>query len=261
MKNFRKLFFLFILFTFVNGFLLAGALAEGFQNTQETLGSGVSAKGVGISAGMAIGVELIRQMANGEQINFDKAIKVVANASFAGGAVGSALGATAGAAVAPFLNRIPFAGAILAAIAPVVGGIVGYSAGSTLAGETANGASMTVALKDALSKIDWVSVAGQSVGSTIGAFMGSFLGPVGMVAGGMVGGYLGDLAAKFISSKFSSTPTTKVQVQQKIDPDVLNDPAMTASLSNLLDSGSDPVEPTPMKVKIKVNSDGGAFGN
>lgn len=218
---------------------------------------------VGTSVGLAVGIELLRQASSGQGVDLQKAIKTVTTAEFVGGAVGSTVGAAAGAGVAPFLSRIPIAGGILAALAPVTGGVLGYAAGSTFAGEATNGASMTAALKDAFQKIDWVSVAGQSVGSTIGMFMGSFLGPYGIVAGGLAGGYLGDLAAKFIASRFASKPEveTKTRMQQAVDPSlIMMGDNMTASLSSLL-SDSDPYEPTPMKIKIKVKSGDGPFGD
>ncbi|MBF0545129.1 MAG: hypothetical protein HQM08_11875 [Candidatus Riflebacteria bacterium] len=230
----------------------SGAQA-GLSNAKLSLINGFSPKNVAITAGITIGVDLIRQAASGEKIDLMKAVKTVATAEFAGGVVGSTIGAAAGAGVAPFLNSIPIAGGILAALAPVTGSVIGYAAGSAFAGETKNGTSISAALKDAFTKISWASVAGQSIGSTVGMFLGSSLGPVGTIVGGMVGGYLGDLAARYFTQ-----PKTAVAQSNNIMP---MDDISAASLSTLLSGDSNPYEPTVSPMKIKVKTDGGPFGN
>ncbi|HNW35954.1 MAG TPA: hypothetical protein PKM25_13535, partial [Candidatus Ozemobacteraceae bacterium] len=173
---------------------------QGVQNVKDSLKSGFSAKNLLVTAGITVGVDLATQIMRGEKPSAKKALKTVCSAEFAGGVVGSVTGAAAGSFFVPFLSAVPVVGGFLGALAPTFGSIVGGSMGSYLAGDLKNG---KFSLKAAFKQIDWIGVAGQTVGSTVGAMLGSAIfPPFGTIIGGMVGGYLGNLAAHKIAGLF-----------------------------------------------------------
>lgn len=172
---------------------------QGFQNVKDSLKSGFSGKNLLMTAGITVGVDLATSIMRGEKPSVKKALKTVCSAEFAGGVVGSVTGAAAGSFFVPFLSAIPVVGGVMSALAPTFGSIVGGSVGAYLAGDLKNG---RFSIREAFKKVDWIGVAGQTVGSTAGALLGSFLGPVGTIIGGMVGGYLGNWAAHKIAALF-----------------------------------------------------------
>ncbi|HOY69009.1 MAG TPA: hypothetical protein PLP29_19190, partial [Candidatus Ozemobacteraceae bacterium] len=175
-------------------------VGQGVQNVKDSLKSGFSAKNLLVTAGITVGVDLATQIVRGEKPSLKKAVKVVASAEFAGGVAGSVMGAAAGSFFVPFLTAVPVVGGFLSALAPTFGSVVGGSVGSYLAGDLKNG---RFSLKQAFKQIDWIGVAGQSVGSTLGAMLGSAIfPPFGTIIGGMVGGFVGNWAAKKIAGLF-----------------------------------------------------------
>ena len=172
---------------------------QGFQNVKDSLKSGFSAKNILVTAGITVGVDLATQVMRGENPSLKSALKTVCCAEFVGGVAGSTLGAAAGSFFTPFLSCIPVVGGVLSALAPTFGSVVGSSVGAYLAGDLKNG---RFSIKEAFKRVDWVGVAGQTIGSTAGAALGSCLGPVGTVIGGMVGGFLGNWAAHKIAGLF-----------------------------------------------------------
>ncbi|MBF0547497.1 MAG: DUF1704 domain-containing protein [Candidatus Riflebacteria bacterium] len=224
--------------------------SQGWNSAKDTLNSQLSVKSIGLSVGMAVGTELVRQVASGEKISLAKAEKVVASAEFLGGIAGSVVGAAAGAGVAPLLRGIPYVGGFLAALAPVIGGTAGYAFGATTSGDAKNGAFFGTALKDGFRKMDWVSVTGQSVGSLLGSVVGSFFGPVGAVAVGIAGGYVGDLVARKIASFCSSDQKDYIYPESVISTDTIND--ANASFSFQLPSA---IEGSPgSRIRVRVKS-------
>ncbi|MDD2997464.1 MAG: hypothetical protein PHV05_00305 [Candidatus Riflebacteria bacterium] len=173
---------------------------QGVQNVKDSLKSGFSPKNLLMTAGITVGVDLATQIMRGEKPSLKKAVKTVVSAEFAGGVVGSVTGAAAGSFFVPFLSAVPVVGGVLSALAPTFGSIVGGSVGSYLAGDLKNG---RFSIKEAFKQIDWVGVAGQTVGSTAGAMLGSMIfPPFGTIIGGIVGGMVGNWAAKKIAGLF-----------------------------------------------------------
>jgi hypothetical protein len=153
-----------------------------------------------MTAGITVGVDLATQMMRGEKPSLKKAVKTVVSAEFAGGVVGSVTGAAAGSFFVPFLSAVPVVGGVLSALAPTFGSIVGSSVGAYLAGDLKNG---RFSIRQAFKQIDWVGVAGQTVGSTAGAMLGSMIfPPFGTIIGGIAGGMLGNWAAQKLAGLF-----------------------------------------------------------
>jgi len=192
---------------------------QGVQNVKDSLKSGFSAKNLLVTAGITVGVDLATQIMRGEKPSAKKALKTVCSAEFAGGVVGSVTGAAAGSFFVPFLTAVPVVGGFLGALAPTFGSIVGGSVGSYLAGDLKNG---KFSIKEAFKRIDWIGVAGQTVGSTVGAMLGSAIfPPFGTIIGGMVGGYLGNLAAHKIAGLFgkdNQNGTAEIAMPTGINP-------------------------------------------
>lgn len=173
---------------------------QGVQNVKDSLKSGFSAKNILMTAGITVGVDLATQMMRGEKPSLKKAVKTVVSAEFAGGVVGSVTGAAAGSFFVPFLSAVPVVGGVLSALAPTFGSIVGGSVGAYLAGDLKNG---RFSIREAFKQIDWVGVAGQTVGSTAGAMLGSMIfPPFGTIIGGIAGGMLGNWAAHKLAGLF-----------------------------------------------------------
>ena len=186
---------------FKSGYSAGKAMTnQGVQNVKTSLKSGFSPKNLLVTAGITVGVDLATQMMRGEKPSLKKAVKTVASAEFAGGVVGSVTGAAAGSFFVPFLSAVPVVGGVLSALAPTFGSIVGGSMGAYLAGDLKNG---RFSIREAFKKIDWVGVAGQTVGSTAGAMLGSMIfPPFGTIIGGIAGGMLGNWAAQKIAGLF-----------------------------------------------------------
>ena len=173
---------------------------QGVQNVKDSLKSGFSAKNILMTAGITVGVDLATQILSGEKPSLRKAVKTVVSAEFAGGVVGSVTGAAAGSFFTPFLTAIPVVGGVLSALAPTFGSIVGGSVGAYLAGDLKNG---RFSIKEAFKQINWVGVAGQTIGSTAGAMLGSMIfPPFGTIIGGIAGGMLGNWAANKLAGLF-----------------------------------------------------------
>ena len=173
---------------------------QGVQNVKDSLKSGFSAKNILMTAGITVGVDLGMQILNGEKPSLGKAVRTVVSAEFAGGVVGSVTGAAAGSFFTPFLTAIPVVGGVLSALAPTFGSIVGGSVGAYLAGDLKNG---RFSIKEAFKQINWVGVAGQTIGSTAGAMLGSMIfPPFGTIIGGIAGGMLGNWAANKLAGLF-----------------------------------------------------------
>jgi hypothetical protein len=173
---------------------------QGVQNVKSSLKSGFSPKNILMTAGITVGVDLATQMMRGEKPSLKKAVKTVVSAEFAGGVVGSVTGAAAGSFFVPFLSAVPVVGGVLSALAPTFGSIVGSSVGAYLAGDLKNG---RFSIRQAFKQIDWVGVAGQTVGSTAGAMLGSMIfPPFGTIIGGIAGGMLGNWAAQKLAGLF-----------------------------------------------------------
>ena len=178
----------------------------GIQNVKNSLKSGFSPSNLLVTAGMAVGMNLISQTINGEKPSVEKALQSVATAEFAGSVIGGTLGAAAGTFAVPFLTGIPVVGAL----APVLCAVAGSTIGAASAGELKNG---NFSVSNVLKRVDWTSVAGQSVGSLAGTTAAialvaacPVLLPVALpltVIGGMAGGVIGDYAAHLIASLFS----------------------------------------------------------
>ncbi len=179
---------------------------QGVQNVKDSLKSGFSPKNILMTAGITVGVDLATQIMRGEKPSLKKAVKTVVSAEFAGGVVGSVTGAAAGSFFVPFLSAVPVVGGVLSALAPTFGSIIGGSVGSYLAGDLKNG---RFSIKQAFKQIDWVGVAGQTVGSVAGSMIGSMIfPPFGTIIGGIVGGMVGNWAAKKIAGLFGKGGTT-----------------------------------------------------
>ncbi|MFZ5951841.1 MAG: hypothetical protein ACOYXC_14110 [Candidatus Rifleibacteriota bacterium] len=179
---------------------------QGVQNVKDSLKSGFSAKNILMTAGITVGVDLATQMMRGEKPSLKKAVKTVVSAEFAGGVVGSVTGAAAGSFFVPFLSAVPVVGGVLSALAPTFGSIVGGSVGAYLAGDLKNG---RFSIREAFKQIDWVGVAGQTVGSTAGAMLGSMIfPPFGTIIGGIAGGMLGNWAAHKLAGLFGKGKTS-----------------------------------------------------
>jgi len=178
----------------------------GIQNVKNSLKSGFSPSNLLVTAGMAVGMNLISQTINGEKPSVEKALQSVATAEFAGSVIGGTLGAAAGTFAVPFLTGIPVVGAL----APVLCAVAGSTIGAASAGELKNG---NFSVSNVLKRVDWTSVAGQSVGSLAGTTAAialvaacPVLLPVALpltVIGGMAGGVIGDYAAHLIASLFN----------------------------------------------------------
>ncbi|MGM0599685.1 MAG: hypothetical protein ACQETH_07670, partial [Candidatus Rifleibacteriota bacterium] len=186
---------------FKSGYSTGKAMTnEGVQNVKTSLKSGFSPKNLLLTAGITVGVDFATQMMRGEKPSLKKAVKTVASAEFAGGVVGSVTGAAAGSFFVPFLSAVPVVGGVLSALAPTFGSIVGGSMGAYLGGDLKNG---KFSIREAFKKINWVGVAGQTVGSTAGAMLGSMIfPPFGTIVGGIAGGMLGNWAAQKIAGIF-----------------------------------------------------------
>jgi hypothetical protein len=183
-----------------------GMAKQGVQNVKTSLKSGFSPKNLLMTAGITVGVDLATQIMRGEKPSLKKAVKTVASAEFAGGVVGSVTGAAAGSFFVPFLSAVPVVGGVLSALAPTFGSIVGGSMGAYLAGDLKNG---RFSIREAFKQIDWVGVAGQTVGSTAGAMLGSMIfPPFGTIIGGIAGGMLGNWAAQKIAGLFGKGKTS-----------------------------------------------------
>jgi len=179
---------------------------QGVQNVKDSLKSGFSAKNILMTAGITVGVDLATQILSGEKPSLSKAVRTVVSAEFAGGVVGSVTGAAAGSFFTPFLTAIPVVGGVLSALAPTFGSIVGGSVGAYLAGDLKNG---RFSIKEAFKQINWVGVAGQTIGSTAGAMLGSMIfPPFGTIIGGIAGGMLGNWAANKIAGLFGKGGTS-----------------------------------------------------
>ncbi|PKL45341.1 MAG: hypothetical protein CVV42_18620 [Candidatus Riflebacteria bacterium HGW-Riflebacteria-2] len=179
---------------------------QGVQNVKDSLKSGFSAKNILMTAGITVGVDLATQIMSGEKPSIGKAVRTVVSAEFAGGVVGSVTGAAAGSFFTPFLTAIPVVGGVLSALAPTFGSIVGGSVGAYLAGDLKNG---RFSIKEAFKQINWVGVAGQTIGSTAGAMLGSMIfPPFGTIIGGIAGGMLGNWAANKIAGLFGKGGTS-----------------------------------------------------
>lgn len=191
---------------FKSGYEAGKAMTNaGFQNVKDNLTNGFKPTNILLTAGVTIGVDLATQIMRGEKPSAKKALQAVCCAEFAGGVVGSVTGAAAGSFFVPFLYALP-AGPILAALAPTFGAIVGGSVGAYMAGDLKNG---KFSIQEAFRHIDWVGVAGQTVGSTLGAMLGSFiLPPLGTILGGIIGGYVGNLLAHKIAGLFGKDSQT-----------------------------------------------------
>ncbi len=177
-----------------------GMVNQGFDNVKTSLKSGFSAKNLLITAGITVGVDLATQIMRGEKPSAKKALKTVCSAEFVGGVSGAVVGAAAGSFFVPFLSAIPVVGGALSALAPTFGSIVGSSVGAYTAGDLKNG---KFSIREAFKKIDWVGVAGQTIGSTLGATLGSAIfPPFGTIVGGIVGGYVGNWAAQKVAGFF-----------------------------------------------------------
>ncbi len=159
--------------------------------------SALSPKNLLITTGVAVGTKVATQIIKGQRVNFAEAAKSVATAEFAGSVVGGAVGAAGGSVVATVAKAIlpgPV-GAIAGALLPVLGGHLGSqlgaSAGTSMRGQT------QFRLMDTLRKIDYVDLAGQTIGSTIGMMLGAPIPVIGPIIGGIVGGFLGGKVAKW----------------------------------------------------------------
>ncbi len=178
----------------------------GVQNVKDSLKSGFSPKNLLMTAGITVGVDLATQIIKGEKPSLKKALKTVCCAEFAGGVVGSVTGAAAGSFFVPFLSAVPVVGGVLSALAPTFGSVVGGSVGAYLAGDLKNG---RFSIKEAFKHVDWVGVAGQTVGSVVGTMVGSMIfPPFGTIIGGIVGGMAGNWIAHKIAGLFGKGQST-----------------------------------------------------
>jgi|GEM_PF-4960452 len=181
----------------------------GIQNVKNSLKLELSPKNLLVTAGIAVGVNLISQTMNGEKPSVETALRSVATAEFAGSVIGGTLGAAAGAFVVPFLAGVPVVGAL----APVLCAAVGSMVGAETVGELKNG---KFSAGNVLKRVDWTGVAGQSVGSLLGTTAAlalvaacPVLLPVAVpltVIGGMAGGVLGNYLSHLIASRLTGTP-------------------------------------------------------
>ena len=227
---------------------------------KDSLKSGFSAKNLLVTAGITVGVDLATQIINGEKPSLAKAVKVVASAEFAGGVVGSVTGAAAGSFFVPFLSAVPVVGGFLSALAPTFGSVVGGSVGSYLAGDLKNG---KFSLKQAFKQIDWIGVAGQSIGSTVGAMLGSAIfPPFGTIIGGMVGGYLGNWAAKKIAGLFGHKIDTGTTIATPVGTNPIGETAVGGSVTigNVAGGAEIPVSGDQGTAQVTISGDAESIG-
>ncbi|PKL42929.1 MAG: hypothetical protein CVV41_12965 [Candidatus Riflebacteria bacterium HGW-Riflebacteria-1] len=209
---------------------------QGVQNVKDSLKSGFSPKNILMTAGITVGVDLATQILSGEKPSLRKAVKTVVSAEFAGGVVGSVTGAAAGSFFTPFLTAIPVVGGVLSALAPTFGSIVGGSVGAYLAGDLKNG---RFSIKEAFKQINWVGVAGQTIGSTAGAMLGSMIfPPFGTIIGGIAGGMLGNWAANKLAGLFGKGNTSYGSIGMPVGSNPFGGAAAGAQVSGPVTIGS-----------------------
>ncbi len=175
----------------------------GMANVESSLKSGFSPKNLLVTAGIAVATDLISQSMKGETPNLGNAVRSIATAEFAGSVAGGTLGAAAGSFFVPFLSAIPVAGAL----APAICAVAGSAIGASTAGDLANGRGFSIGRS--LKNVDWVGVAGQSIGAVAGGALGAALCapipaliPVGYVIGSIAGGVVGNKVAHWVASLF-----------------------------------------------------------
>ncbi|MBF0548153.1 MAG: hypothetical protein HQM08_27200 [Candidatus Riflebacteria bacterium] len=202
--------------------------SNGLQYGANALVSQLSIENTLIQGGVTLIGELIRQITYDKKLSLDKLYKTIACPNFVGSTVGSAVGSAAGAVAIPLLSRIPIAGGMLAAMAPIFGSYVGNNFGGTAVDEKANGYSLKDALHDGIKNNDWAEIACQTVGSTVGIIIGSPF-PGGAVIGGIVGG----LVADSIYNKFKENSSTisKAEPAKTATSTLENKPTQTASFT------------------------------
>ncbi len=184
-------------------------LAQGAVHAKNSLKISLHPKNLLVTAGIVTGLEIGRQILNGEKPNLRGVVSLVTSSQFLGGLAGSTLGSAVGSFVAPALTAIPFAGGFLSAAAPIFGAIAGSMFGSEYG--------RTRSFKEALKGIDPFTVFGSGIGSVIGATLGSALGPLGAIAGGMIGSSVGNWVAGKLKTFFKNRKQKKELVVIKQD--------------------------------------------
>ena len=178
---------------------LSKGITEGAENAKTSLKNSFSLTNLAVTTTVAVGTNLAIDMIRGEKPSFKKAVKAVASVEFAGGVVGSALGAAGGQFTATLVKTfIPGPiGAMVGAVIPVLMGSAAGQMGSSLAGDAKNG---HFSIKKAWKSIDKVDLIGSSIGSTIGMALGAPIPIIGPIIGGILGGVIGSKVAKLISN-------------------------------------------------------------
>ncbi len=180
---------------------LSKGIAEGTQNAKASLKNSFSLTNLAVTTTVAVGTNMAIQMIHGEKPSFKKAAKMVASAEFAGGVVGSALGAAGGQFTASLVKAFlpgPI-GAIAGSLIPVMLASAGGTIGGSLAGDLRHG---QFSIAKAIKAIDPVDLVGSSIGSTIGMMLGAPIPIIGPIIGGIAGGFLGSKVAKWVVGLF-----------------------------------------------------------
>ncbi|MBF0543617.1 MAG: hypothetical protein HQM08_04250 [Candidatus Riflebacteria bacterium] len=209
------------LVVFMLGLLLIGTSFPSFAQSKGSISTGQTAAGktglaaisvqnVALTAGVTLGAQILSQVANGQSISVANATRALGTAEFMGGVAGSAIGAAGGQMLATVVKGFlpgPI-GAIAGSLIPVLGSMAGSQEGSLLMTDLRSGTLHPI--RD-LGKINYVDVAGSSIGSCIGMMLGAPIPIVGPLIGGMIGGFLGSKIAtsmfgnRFLGSTVGST--------------------------------------------------------
>jgi hypothetical protein len=156
-----------------------------------------------------IAVEVQRQIAAGEPLNFRRILSNLDARAIAGAALGSfgggLVGAAGGAALQSALAGFGPAGAAVGLFARPVFDFMAATMGMEVGRELATTGSIRVAVAHSLTSIRPLRDVGQAVGGSIGAIVGQVLIPVPIV-GGILGGMVGGIVGAAIGNALARAP-------------------------------------------------------
>jgi len=215
---------------------LSKGIAEGTQNAKTSLKNSFSVTNLAVTTTVAVGTNMAIQMVRGEKPSFKKAVKMVATAEFAGGVVGSALGAAGGQFTSSLVRAfLPGpVGAIAGSLIPVMMASAGSTIGGSLAGDLRNG---QFSISKAIKAIDPVDLVGSSIGSTIGMMLGAPIPIIGPIIGGIAGGFLGSKVAKWVVGMFKGQNSVSKLFNRGQNVSISQPSGMSVTVGNSANTG------------------------